>query len=71
MTNAQRYVTDARKAGVAAGTVAAEVLATGLLHGTAQTVLQCVLAVLGVFGVYQVPNKVKRGNMHTDRTPGL
>ena len=34
----------------------AEVLATGVLHGTAEHVVQGVLAVATVFGVYTVPN---------------
>jgi hypothetical protein len=46
-----------RKAVVAAVTVAADLLATGLLHGTAQTVVEFIILGAGAVGVYAVPNK--------------
>ena len=48
-----------RKAVVAAVAVAAELVALGVLHGTAQTVAQVVIAAAGAAGVYVVPNAPK------------
>jgi hypothetical protein len=45
-----------RKALVAATTVAAELIALGVLHGTALTTTQIALSVAGAIGVYAVPN---------------
>ena len=45
-----------RKAAVA---VAAEALALGLLHGTAQNIAQLIIAAAGAVGVYAVPNTPK------------
>lgn len=48
-----------RKAGAAVGGVAAMLIAQGVLHGTAEHVVEAVLAVLTAVGVYQVPNGPK------------
>ena len=48
-----------RKAIVAAVAVAAELIALGVLHGTAQTIAQVVIAAAGAAGVYAVPNAPK------------
>jgi hypothetical protein len=49
-------LTQARKAAVAVVAVAGEALALGLLHGTAQSIAQLVIAAAGAVGVYVVPN---------------
>ena len=46
-----------RKAAVAVVAVAAEALALGLLHGTAQNIAQLVIAAATAVGVYVVPNR--------------
>lgn len=62
-----RVAYDAKKTITAVGGTVAlivgEVVASGILHGSAQTIAQSILAVLGVLGigggVYRVENKPK------------
>lgn len=46
-----------RKALVAVATGLSEALALGFFDGTLEKVVLCVLAVLGAYGVYKVPNQ--------------
>lgn len=46
-----------RKALMAAAAGASEALALGLLGGTPEKITLVVLAMLGVYGVYRVPNR--------------
>lgn len=51
-------LSEIRKALVSIAGVAALLIATGLLHGTAETVVNAILAVLTAVGVYVTPNGV-------------
>lgn len=48
---------EVRKFLMAVGLGLSEAVAYGLLEGTAEKVALCVLAALGAYGIYRVPNK--------------
>lgn len=57
IARARQLVAEARKAAAGVVGVVAEIVATGVLHGTAAHVAAIVIAAATAVGVYQLPNK--------------